>query len=168
MVAFSSWVFNGEQSRSNYTAPRLFDWNKITTYAPFDNLDTRGDWPDNGTLYSDLICKAHQYVKGFHFVVFIVIFFVPFLLLLYFLFVFCLLPTTFCYSFANLHTRLSRSHTRALVMLRIAYVKPLCPTQAWCPNSQLGLQKLDGGLMPSDTVRVRIPYAQSGLTAQLL
>ena len=62
VVAFSSWVFNGEQNRSHYTAPELFDWEKITTYAPFDNLNSRDSWPENGTLYSNLFCKAHQYV----------------------------------------------------------------------------------------------------------
>ncbi len=56
VVAFSSWVFNGEQSSRNYTAPQLFDWKKITTWAPFE-VDETG--PDSDQ-YAEMFCTAHR------------------------------------------------------------------------------------------------------------
>ena len=66
IVAFSSWIFNIDHpssvhNRDNYTAPLLFDWSKITTYAPFDQLSPR--WTGNASntdMYSDLWCTAHE------------------------------------------------------------------------------------------------------------
>jgi hypothetical protein len=66
VVAFSGWAF-GEHDHlntTNYNAPELFDWDKITTYAPFDNLMKDPDpkrWPENGSMYADLFCKAHEH-----------------------------------------------------------------------------------------------------------
>ncbi len=57
VVAFSSWVFNGEQRPSqNYTAPQLFDWKKITTWAPFE-VDETGPQSDQ---YAETFCTAHR------------------------------------------------------------------------------------------------------------
>ena len=61
-----SWIFNIDHPSTvmdlpNYTAPLHFDWSKITTYAPFDNLTPR--WTGNASntnMYSDLYCKAHE------------------------------------------------------------------------------------------------------------
>ena len=58
VVAFSSWVFNGEQDpRNNYTAPQNFDWDKITTWAPFE-VDETG--PDDDQ-YGEMFCTAHEH-----------------------------------------------------------------------------------------------------------
>eukprot|EP01043_Picozoa_sp_COSAG02_P041694 COSAG02_NODE_3478_length_6673_cov_14.589747_6_plen_287_part_00 len=56
VVAFSSWVFNGEQSKRNYTAPQLFDWAKITAWAPFEDDET-GPESDQ---YAEMFCTAHR------------------------------------------------------------------------------------------------------------
>ena len=56
VVAFSSWVFNGEQPRQNYTAPQLFDWKKITAWAPFEADETGPD----GDQYAEMFCTAHR------------------------------------------------------------------------------------------------------------
>ena len=50
-------VFNGEQGpRQNYTAPANFDWDKITTWAPFEVDETGPDLDQ----YAQMYCKAHQ------------------------------------------------------------------------------------------------------------
>ena len=54
VVAFSSWTFNGEPNRHNYTAPQHFDWSKITTWAPFE-VDETG--PD-GDQYAEMFCTC--------------------------------------------------------------------------------------------------------------
>ena len=39
VIAFSSWEFSGEPPYGSWTAPRHFDWDKITVFAPFDDID---------------------------------------------------------------------------------------------------------------------------------
>ena len=39
VVAFSSWEFSGEPKTATWTGPLHFDWDKITIFAPFDNID---------------------------------------------------------------------------------------------------------------------------------
>ena len=58
VVAFSSWVFNGEpRPRGNYSAPELFDWSKITVWAPFETEETG----HNLEQYGRLFCTAHAH-----------------------------------------------------------------------------------------------------------
>ena len=75
VFAFTSWVFNGEQPIwKNYslkqhrvwTAPEHLQWSKITSLAPFDDLNRAGPYHQayaktgNNSDYASMFCKAHE------------------------------------------------------------------------------------------------------------
>jgi hypothetical protein len=61
VVAFSSWEFSGEPSYPTWTAPQHFDWDKITVFAPFDDINrSKPTQPRFQSEYLQLWCKAHE------------------------------------------------------------------------------------------------------------
>jgi hypothetical protein len=64
VVAFSSWEFAGEPKPATWTGPLHFDWDKITIFAPFDNIDRGYRRP--GQPLDELMPEEAMYLVRLH------------------------------------------------------------------------------------------------------